>query len=151
MCFPLQLHHGITYYTVESQAVDNQRNNVKGWLVNWWKVHLCRYEIWYLLWSVAPASRSFRRMYIQWLGKLKFCNYFVSYRMEKVWVTESWDTVLEVFGDVVISLRVLQKLHQGIWGLFHQKRALCILWGQWTPHNLQVLCQNTKKEGGVDT
>lgn len=56
----------------------------------------------------------------QGLGKVKFYNYFVNYRMEKVWVTESLDTVLEVFGDVVVGLGVLQTLHKGIWGLFYQ-------------------------------
>lgn len=59
--------------------------------------------------------------------------------------------VLEVFGDVVVGLWVLQKLYKGIWGLFHQQGALCILWGQRTPHNLQVLCPNMNTERGVDT
>lgn len=41
--------------------------------------------------------------------------------------TEGVATVLEVFGDVVIGLWVLQKLSEGIGGFFHQQRALCIL------------------------
>lgn len=75
----------------------------------------------------------------------------VNYRIEKVWVIESLDTVLEVFGDVVIGLGVLQELQKGIGSLFHQQGALCVLRGQRTPHNLQVLWQNIKTVGAVDT
>lgn len=35
--------------------------------------------------------------------------------------------ILEVFGDVAIGLWVLQKLSEGIGGIFHQEGALWIL------------------------
>lgn len=59
-------------------------------------------------------------------------------------------TILEVFGDVVVALWLLQKLCEGIRGLFHQQGALYIHRGQRTPHNLQVLCPNMDAEREVD-
>lgn len=59
-------------------------------------------------------------------------------------------TVLEVFGDVVISLGILQEFQQRVRGLLHQQGALGFLRGQRTPHDLQVLWQNikTREAGG---
>lgn len=42
----------------------------------------------------------------------------------------SLDGVLEVFGDVVVGLGVLQEFYESIRCLFDQQGALCILCGQ---------------------
>lgn len=47
--------------------------------------------------------------------------------------------VLEVFGDDVVGFGVLQELRESIRCLFDQQGALCVLRGQRTPHNFQVL------------
>jgi len=53
--------------------------------------------------------------------------------------------VLEVFGDVVVGLGVLQALYEGLGSHLHHDGALHVLGGQRTPHDLQVLW--TRGEG----
>lgn len=62
-------------------------------------------------------------------------------------------TILEIFGDVLVRLRVFQTFQEGVRSFLDQQGALCVLRGQGTLHNLQILWRQRKvdEEAFTDT
>lgn len=101
--------------------------------------------------TLSPCWTSFpqERKYLKDTVKFNFCidyNKVQDRQLIELSYCDSLDAVLEVFGDVVVGLGVLQEFYQSIRCHLYQLGALYILWGQWTPHNLQVLWQDIKTQ-----
>lgn len=114
VCFPLQLHSYIFHCIVESLVVDNQRNYFT--LVGWLSCLKYIYGDMILLYIYYDIKRFLLPDLLGWhTSKALVSSNFTIILFTTGWRRfRSLDTVLEVFGDVVVGLGVLQTLHKGI-------------------------------------